>query len=104
MIMMPYAWTLDIAAAHRSGRLLAPHRLAPLVKRKIDVPDTLRHRRRCVTFQDFELQAQPDNFLAGIACRAAAVGDQRAICPACARWEGRVPRGAVRARVPGTAG
>ena len=27
MIMMPYAWTLDIAAAHRSGRLLAPHRL-----------------------------------------------------------------------------
>jgi len=26
MIMMPYGWTLDIAAAHRSGRLLAPHR------------------------------------------------------------------------------
>jgi len=26
MIMMPYAWTLDITAAHRSGRLLAPHR------------------------------------------------------------------------------
>jgi hypothetical protein len=26
MIMMPYAWILDIAAAHRSGRLLAPHR------------------------------------------------------------------------------
>jgi len=25
MIMMPYAWTLDIAAAHRSGRPLAPH-------------------------------------------------------------------------------
>jgi hypothetical protein len=24
MIMMPYAWILDIAAAHRSGRLLAP--------------------------------------------------------------------------------
>jgi len=24
MIMMPYAWTLDIAAAHRSGRLSAP--------------------------------------------------------------------------------
>jgi hypothetical protein len=27
MIMMPYGWTLDIAAAHRSGGLLAPHRL-----------------------------------------------------------------------------
>ncbi len=27
MIMMPYGWTLDIAAAHRSGRLLAPHRV-----------------------------------------------------------------------------
>jgi hypothetical protein len=26
MIMMPYGWTLDIAAAHGSGRLLAPHR------------------------------------------------------------------------------
>ncbi len=26
MIMMPYAWILDIATAHRSGRLLAPHR------------------------------------------------------------------------------
>ena len=26
MIMMPYAWILDIAAAHRPGRLLAPHR------------------------------------------------------------------------------
>jgi len=26
MIMMPYGWTLDIAAAHRSGRLLAPRR------------------------------------------------------------------------------
>jgi len=24
MIMMPYGWTLDIAAAHRPGRLLAP--------------------------------------------------------------------------------
>ena len=29
MIMMPYAWTLDIAAAHRSGRLLAPRRPPP---------------------------------------------------------------------------
>jgi hypothetical protein len=26
MIMMPYGWTLAIAAAHRSGGLLAPHR------------------------------------------------------------------------------
>ena len=26
MIMMPYAWILDIAAAHRPSRLLAPHR------------------------------------------------------------------------------
>jgi len=26
MIMMPYGWTLDIAAAHSSSRLLAPHR------------------------------------------------------------------------------
>ena len=25
MIMMPYGWTLAIAAAHRSGGLLAPH-------------------------------------------------------------------------------
>ena len=29
MIMMPYGWTLDIAAAHRPGRLLAPHRRYP---------------------------------------------------------------------------
>jgi hypothetical protein len=28
MIMMPYGWTLDIAAAHGSGRLLAPHTLS----------------------------------------------------------------------------
>ena len=28
MIMMPYGWTLAIAAAHRSGGLLAPHRPA----------------------------------------------------------------------------
>ena len=27
MIMMPYGWTLAIAAAHRSGGLLAPHRV-----------------------------------------------------------------------------
>jgi hypothetical protein len=26
MIMMPYGWTLDIAAAHRTGGLLAPRR------------------------------------------------------------------------------
>ena len=32
MIMMPYGWTVDIAAAHRSGRLLAPHRAAGLVR------------------------------------------------------------------------
>ena len=25
MIMMPYGWTVAIAAAHRSGGLLAPH-------------------------------------------------------------------------------
>ena len=25
--MMPYGWTPNIAAAHRPGRLLAPHRL-----------------------------------------------------------------------------
>ena len=24
MIVMPYGWTLGIAAAHRSGRILAP--------------------------------------------------------------------------------
>src|ERR1035441_7397877 len=34
MIMMPYGWTLDIAAALRSGRLLAPHR-------QIQVPPSL---------------------------------------------------------------
>jgi hypothetical protein len=28
MIMMPYGWTLDIAAAHRPGRLLAPHTIS----------------------------------------------------------------------------
>ena len=27
MIMMPYGWPWPIAAAHRPGRLLAPHRL-----------------------------------------------------------------------------
>jgi len=26
MIMMPYGWPWPIAAAHRPGRLLAPHR------------------------------------------------------------------------------
>ena len=26
MIMMPYDWTLDIAAAHRARKLLIPHR------------------------------------------------------------------------------
>ena len=28
MIMMPYGWTLAIAAAHRPGGLLAPHRIS----------------------------------------------------------------------------
>jgi hypothetical protein len=40
MIMMPYGWTLDIAAAHRSGRLLTPHRVSKL--RRARRPRALR--------------------------------------------------------------
>ena len=35
MIMMPYAWILDIAAAHRTGRLLTPHMRAGIEVVKI---------------------------------------------------------------------
>jgi hypothetical protein len=32
MIMMPHSWPSHLAAAHRPGRLLAPHRLASLAR------------------------------------------------------------------------